>query len=80
MAGGTGSFLIAIMRRHPDLRGTLFELPDTCAVAEAIGMPARQTGGKPVANEADKAAWTIKSVPAEDQGPSVQLLDAAKAT
>ncbi len=33
VAGGTGSFLIAIIRRHPDLRGTLFELPATCAVA-----------------------------------------------
>jgi len=33
VAGGTGSFLIAILRRHPSLRGTLFELPGTCAVA-----------------------------------------------
>ena len=33
VAGGTGSFLIAIIRRHPDLRGTLFELPAACAVA-----------------------------------------------
>ncbi len=32
-AGGTGSFLIAILRRHAGLRGTLFELPGTCAVA-----------------------------------------------
>lgn len=33
VAGGTGSFLIAILRRHPALRGTLFELPGACAVA-----------------------------------------------
>jgi O-methyltransferase domain len=33
VAGGTGSFLIAIMHRHPGLRGTLFELPAICAVA-----------------------------------------------
>jgi ubiquinone/menaquinone biosynthesis C-methylase UbiE len=33
VAGGTGSFLVAILRRHPSLRGTLFELPGTCAVA-----------------------------------------------
>jgi hypothetical protein len=33
VAGGTGSFLITILRRHPDLRGTLFELPAACAVA-----------------------------------------------
>jgi SAM-dependent methyltransferase len=33
VACGTGSFLIAILRRHTDLRGTLFELPGACAVA-----------------------------------------------
>jgi hypothetical protein len=33
IAGGTGSFLIAILRCHATLRGTLFELPGTCAVA-----------------------------------------------
>ena len=33
VAGGTGSFLIAILRRHTDLRGTLFELPGACTVA-----------------------------------------------
>jgi SAM-dependent methyltransferase len=33
VAGGTGSFLVRILRRHVALRGTLFELPGTCAVA-----------------------------------------------
>ncbi len=33
VAGGTGSFLIAILRNYPALEGTLFELPGTCAVA-----------------------------------------------
>jgi hypothetical protein len=33
VAGGTGSFLIAILRRHITLRATLFELPGACAVA-----------------------------------------------
>src|SRR5205085_1513526 len=33
VAGGTGSFLIPILRRHPTLQGTLFELPGACAVA-----------------------------------------------
>jgi ubiquinone/menaquinone biosynthesis C-methylase UbiE len=33
VAGGTGSFLIAALRRHPALSGTLFELPGACAVA-----------------------------------------------
>jgi SAM-dependent methyltransferase len=35
VAGGTGSFLIALLRRHALLRGTLFELPGTCAVARS---------------------------------------------
>jgi phospholipid N-methyltransferase len=33
VGGGTGSFLIAIMRRHPAVQGTLFELAAACAVA-----------------------------------------------
>ncbi len=33
LAGGTGSFLIAILRRFPELQATLFELPGVCAVA-----------------------------------------------
>ena len=33
VAGGTGSFLIPVLRRHPALQGTLFELPGACAVA-----------------------------------------------
>lgn len=33
VAGGTGSFLIAVLKRHPNLKGTLFELPGPCAVA-----------------------------------------------
>jgi SAM-dependent methyltransferase len=33
IGGGTGSFLLAILRRHATLRGTLFELSGACAVA-----------------------------------------------
>ncbi len=33
LAGGTGDFLVALLRRHPALAGTLFELPHTVAVA-----------------------------------------------
>lgn len=33
VAGGTGSFLIPILRRNPALQATLFELPGACAVA-----------------------------------------------
>jgi hypothetical protein len=33
IGGGTGSFLLAVLRRHPALRGTLFELPGACEVA-----------------------------------------------
>ena len=35
IGGGTGSFLVAILRRHENLRGTLFDLPGACAVARA---------------------------------------------
>lgn len=33
VAGGTGSFLVAVLKLHANLRGTLFELPGPCAVA-----------------------------------------------
>lgn len=33
VGGGTGSFLVAVLRRHNALKGTLFELPGACAVA-----------------------------------------------
>lgn len=33
VAGGTGSFLTAVLRRHPAVSGTLFELPGACEVA-----------------------------------------------
>jgi SAM-dependent methyltransferase len=33
VGGGTGSFLVAVLKRHPGLLGTLFELPGPCAVA-----------------------------------------------
>jgi ubiquinone/menaquinone biosynthesis C-methylase UbiE len=33
VAGGTGSFLVAVLRRYDALKGTLFELPGACAVA-----------------------------------------------
>jgi hypothetical protein len=33
VAGGTGSFLVALLRHCPALKGTLFELPQVCAVA-----------------------------------------------
>jgi hypothetical protein len=33
VGGGTGSFLVPVLRRQTTLRGTLFELPGACAVA-----------------------------------------------
>jgi SAM-dependent methyltransferase len=33
VAGGTGSFLVTVLKRYPKLTGTLFELPGPCAVA-----------------------------------------------
>src|SRR3954452_18957926 len=41
IGGGTGSFLLAILRRHAALQGTLFELPGTCEVAR------RRLAGEP---------------------------------
>jgi hypothetical protein len=41
VAGGTGSFLIPVLRRHPALQGTLFELPGACAAAR------RRLAGEP---------------------------------
>lgn len=34
LGGGTGSYLVPILERHPNMRGTLYELPPTVAVAE----------------------------------------------
>jgi len=33
VAGGTGSFLVALLKKHPGLQATLFELPGPCGVA-----------------------------------------------
>jgi ubiquinone/menaquinone biosynthesis C-methylase UbiE len=33
VGGGTGSFLLAVLRKNPGLKGTLFELPGACAAA-----------------------------------------------
>ena len=41
IGGGTGSLMLAILRRHPALRGTLFELPGACEVAR------RRLAGEP---------------------------------
>src|SRR5919197_2914544 len=34
VAGGTGSFLVAILAANPELKGTLFELPEVAKIAE----------------------------------------------
>jgi len=41
IGGGTGSFLIRVLRRHPMLDAALFELPGACAVAR------RRLAGEP---------------------------------
>jgi hypothetical protein len=43
VAGGTGSFLLTILRHHPALGGTLFELPKVCAVAQRLAKEPEQT-------------------------------------
>ena len=44
VGGGTGSFLIPILRRYPALQATLFELPGACAVARRIARTATPGG------------------------------------
>ena len=44
LGGGTGQFLLAILRRHTALQGTLFELPGAAAVAR------QRLGGEPEGN------------------------------
>jgi hypothetical protein len=44
VAGGTGSFLVAILSANPALVGTLFELPEVATIAE------RNLAGSPVAD------------------------------
>ena len=34
LGGGTGSWLMALLRHYPDLEGTLFELPNAAAIAQ----------------------------------------------
>jgi hypothetical protein len=43
VAGGTGSFLVAVLKHHANLTGTLLELPGPCAVArqKLANMPER---------------------------------------
>ncbi len=50
IAGGTGSFLVAILSANPELKGTLFELPE---VAEIAG---RKLAASPVANRVSVVA------------------------
>ena len=50
IGGGTGSFLVAALAAHPDLRGTLFELPEVASIA------ARKLAASPVAERATVAA------------------------
>jgi hypothetical protein len=36
LGGGTGSFLVALLGRYQELHGTLYELPETAAVARQL--------------------------------------------
>ena len=50
VAGGTGSFLVAILSANPALEGTLFELPQVAKIAE------RRLAASPVADRVSVAA------------------------
>ena len=57
IGGGTGSFLLAVLRRHPALRGTLFELPGACEVAR------RRLAGEPEGVRIDVVEGDLVSDP-----------------
>lgn len=57
IGGGTGSFLLPILRRHAALRGTLFELPGACEAAR------RRLAGEAVAARIDVVEGDLVSDP-----------------
>jgi SAM-dependent methyltransferase len=57
IGGGTGSFLLAVLRRHAALRGTLFELPGACEVAR------RRLAGEPGGTRIDVVEGDLVSDP-----------------
>ena len=57
IGGGTGSFLLAILRRHAALHGTLFELPGACEVAR------RRLAGEPEGARIDVVEGDLVSDP-----------------
>jgi O-methyltransferase domain/Dimerisation domain len=57
IGGGTGSFLLAVLRRYPALRGTLFELPGACEVAR------RRLSGEPEGSRIDVVEGNLVSDP-----------------
>jgi SAM-dependent methyltransferase len=50
VAGGTGSFLVAILSAHPGLEGTLFELPEVAEIAK------RSLAASPIADRVSVTA------------------------
>jgi SAM-dependent methyltransferase len=60
VAGGTGSFLLAALRRYPALKGTLFELPGACAVAR------KRLAKEPEANRIDVVEGDLFKDPLPD--------------
>jgi hypothetical protein len=55
LGGGTGSFLIAVLGRYPQLNGTLFELPAAAAVAR------KRLAGEPTADRIEIATGDLFS-------------------
>ncbi len=60
VGGGTGSFLVAVLRRNGALRGTLFELPGACAVAR------RRLAQEPEGTRIDVVAGDVFKDPLPD--------------
>ena len=61
VGGGTGSWLLAILQRHPELTGTLFELPMAAAIAR------QRLDADPAGNRAEVAVGDFFADPVPDR-------------
>lgn len=71
VGGGTGSWLSAILRRHPDLHATLFELPEAAALAR------RHLANDPVTRRVEVVAGDFFADPLPDGHDAVLIANVA---
>jgi len=71
VGGGTGSFLLAVLKRYPAMTGTLFELPGACTVARQ--RLAREAEGSRI----DVVAGNVFEVPLPGEHDAVLVANVA---